>query len=497
MSNSQKITQMPTATLPLSGSELVPIVQTGNNVSVSAFNLAAASGLAYQGLWNASTNNPTLTSSVGTRGYYYIVSTAGSTNLNGITTWNVGDWAIFSNTGVWQRIAGGIGTSLSITNDTSSNTAYNLSMVNATSGYASNLFVDSPNLTFNPSVGGGGPFSGALHTPSLYVSGYLIIGDTGSTVLSGWEAYPDGYLVSYKSNVGAGTYDRSMVTNPSNWLGIGVNGASLEEPPVYAPLYVQSTTANPQFMIANGTDAANGLNFYVDGSQNATILNYNNASLGFGNNNAVKLTMDTYGNLNQVIPSSNIHGAIQEVYYRFVNSSGTSLVNFNAYDGSIIGGPSGSGYLEINMNNGSNDQANFLSIGYNGQFGFNQNWGTYGQVFMSNGTASPPVWINVGSLPSIRAGKTEITPIEDVSWMNKLTPVSYYRLKQNDKGEYTDEAELEIDFGLIAEDVEPINPDMCFYKDGKLAGVRYFQLIAPLLKKVQDLEARLAAVEGK
>jgi predicted heme/steroid binding protein len=57
----------------------------------------------YQGVWNASTNNPALTSGVGTRGYYYIVNVAGSTNLDGITDWNVGDWAIFDGT-AWQQV---------------------------------------------------------------------------------------------------------------------------------------------------------------------------------------------------------------------------------------------------------------------------------------------------------------------------------------------------------------------------------------------------------
>ena len=60
-------------------------------------------GLSYQGSWNASTNTPTLTSSVGTNGNYYIVSVAGSTALNGISDWLVGDWAIF-NGSVWQKI---------------------------------------------------------------------------------------------------------------------------------------------------------------------------------------------------------------------------------------------------------------------------------------------------------------------------------------------------------------------------------------------------------
>ena len=59
--------------------------------------------LNYQGTWNASTNTPTLTSSVGTKGYYYVVNVAGSTNLNGITDWQVGDWAVY-NGSAWQKI---------------------------------------------------------------------------------------------------------------------------------------------------------------------------------------------------------------------------------------------------------------------------------------------------------------------------------------------------------------------------------------------------------
>ena len=62
-----------------------------------------AGGLSYQGTWNASTNTPTLASSTGTNGYYYVVSVAGSTNLNGITDWQAGDWLIF-NGSVWQKI---------------------------------------------------------------------------------------------------------------------------------------------------------------------------------------------------------------------------------------------------------------------------------------------------------------------------------------------------------------------------------------------------------
>ena len=57
----------------------------------------------YKGTWDANTNTPTLTSSVGTQGDYYVVSAAGTTNLNGITDWQIGDWAIFNGT-VWQKV---------------------------------------------------------------------------------------------------------------------------------------------------------------------------------------------------------------------------------------------------------------------------------------------------------------------------------------------------------------------------------------------------------
>ena len=64
---------------------------------------ALIGGSIYQGVWNAATNTPTLTSGVGTDGYYYITNVAGNTNLDGITDWHVGDWAIFHG-GTWQQV---------------------------------------------------------------------------------------------------------------------------------------------------------------------------------------------------------------------------------------------------------------------------------------------------------------------------------------------------------------------------------------------------------
>jgi hypothetical protein len=84
--------------------------QTGNsgkylttNGTTLSWASIAGGGLSYQGTWNASTNTPTLASGTGTNGYYYVVGTSGSTNLDGISDWVAGDWALFNGT-IWQKI---------------------------------------------------------------------------------------------------------------------------------------------------------------------------------------------------------------------------------------------------------------------------------------------------------------------------------------------------------------------------------------------------------
>ena len=92
--------------------EKIKVISNGGGTSQSVIDtlaslqaqITAISGfVTYEGTWNASTNTPALASSVGTKGEYYVVSTTGSTNLNGITAWTQGDWAIF-NGSVWEKV---------------------------------------------------------------------------------------------------------------------------------------------------------------------------------------------------------------------------------------------------------------------------------------------------------------------------------------------------------------------------------------------------------
>lgn len=84
---------------------LVPKLDQNGHISLNQINPALIGALNYQGLWDASTNTPSLSSGVGTKGYYYVVSVAGSTMLDGHNDWLVGDLVAFDGT-AWDKIPG-------------------------------------------------------------------------------------------------------------------------------------------------------------------------------------------------------------------------------------------------------------------------------------------------------------------------------------------------------------------------------------------------------
>jgi microcystin-dependent protein len=58
----------------------------------------------YKGTWNASTNSPAIAAAApANNGWYYIVSVAGTTTVDGISSWAVGD-KIISNGAFWQKV---------------------------------------------------------------------------------------------------------------------------------------------------------------------------------------------------------------------------------------------------------------------------------------------------------------------------------------------------------------------------------------------------------
>jgi hypothetical protein len=104
---------------------------------------------------------------------------------------------------------------------------------------------------------------------------------------------------------------------------------------------------------------------------------------------------------------------------------------------------------------------------------------------------------DIGGLSSTRESKTNITPIQDADWLMSLEPVSYNRRERDNNGAYTEEANENTEYGLIADDVATIRPELCVFVDGKVSGISYEQLIAPMLKEIQKLRAEVNELKEK
>ena len=151
-------------------------------------------GITFQGVWNASTNTPTLSNSVGTAGAEYIVSVGGIVNFGaGNLTFAAGDYVIYSGS-TWQRIPSSIGVS-SFNSRTGAITLTTADVTNVLSaGSVANTMLLNSQVTVNPGSGlaGGGtvPLGGSVTLTNTGVtsitagSGINISGTTGDISIS-------------------------------------------------------------------------------------------------------------------------------------------------------------------------------------------------------------------------------------------------------------------------------------------------------------------------
>ena len=213
-------------------------------------------GLDYQGTWNADTNTPTITSSTGTAGYYYIVDTDGSTNIDGITTWTVGDWIIF-NGSVWQKID-------------------NTDLVASVNGY-----VGVVNLVTGDIAEGAGIGSSQLYFTDARARQAIGISTSGSS--------------------GASSYDNTTgVINIPNYTLAGLGGV-----PTTRELTINGTTydlsADRSWTIA--TVDANKVSYNQSDNKNATERNQARTNIGV--TSMAPQVISTTGAINDLVITSN------------------------------------------------------------------------------------------------------------------------------------------------------------------------------------------------
>ena len=228
----QSVTTGNANTITIGGSTANPIVQASTAaVSASSPNLATGaqiqtaintaigtipSGLAFEGNWDASSGSAPSASPV--NGQFWIVTVAGSTNLSGITDWEVGDWAIYVATGAgtdgWQKVdnsstLSGDGAATQLTYWTST------SNVAGDAGLTYNASTNKLTVAGDLSVDGFDIFGMGLSTGSWYgdLSSYGYTRETGLSMTSGSEfvvvskggqgsVLVDGAYLAYESNNG-------------------------------------------------------------------------------------------------------------------------------------------------------------------------------------------------------------------------------------------------------------------------------------------------------
>ena len=177
------------------------------------------------------------------------------------------------------------------------------------------------------------------------------------------------------------------------------------------------------------------------------------------------------------------------------NTSGIS--NTAIGDGALADDSTGGGNIALGYAAGNNvtTASNVICIGIEGN---NVDNACYiGQIFGSTVSASA-VFVNsngrLGTMTSSKRFKQDIKPMDNVSEaLYSLKPVSFRYKKEFDPAGAPQ-------LGLVAEDVEKVNPDLIIHdKEGKPYTVRYEQINTMLLneflkehRKVEKLEATVA-----
>jgi hypothetical protein len=164
----------------------------------------------------------------------------------------------------------------------------------------------------------------------------------------------------------------------------------------------------------------------------------------------------------------------------------------------------GSG-IKVQHRNTTNPNAKFFEgvLGTTPTITLNANGQIFSPATYDTTTTAGPRSLNIGTtgvfagLTSLRAAKKNIDYNVDYSWITQLKPVSYLYRKETEAGTYSEDTYTDLQYGLIAEDVEPINPALCNYnKDGDLIGIEYQRLITPLLASLQTALTRIEALES-
>jgi hypothetical protein len=451
------ITGLGTASTKDAGAALgVATLDAGGKVPVSELPAAVLGALSYQGTWNASTNSPTLTSSVGTKGYYYVVSVAGNTDLNGITDWLVGDWAVYNGT-VWQKIDN----TETVTSVNGQTGAVVLTTTNVAEG--TNLYFTNARARTSISAGTGISYdnSTGVVTNSAPDQTVAIAGGTGISTSGTYPSFtvtntaPDQTVV-LTGGTGistSGTYPNFTITNTSPSLGGDVVGPASATDNAIARFDTTTGKLLQNSVVTVGdTGAVSGVTTLAASTSVTTPIVQATNSAGLALKNAggtTQMSMGAGGGDNMAINvSTNMNGTNAQID---ISPTGTGHVHINPTgSGSIEMNPTSAGTID-NMTLGATTpkNASVVDLSVTGTLSFDAAQGTAGQVLTSAGTGATPTWTTpttgtvtsvTGTAPVVSSGGATpaismaaatgsvngyLTSTDWTTFNNKATPFTY------------------------------------------------------------------------
>ena len=310
---------------------------------------------------------------------------------------------------------------------------------------------------------GAATFSNSVTTPSITNGGQFKMDYGANAASRSWRLISDSYnfgdfSIQQSTTQSGSTYADRLLISASGNVGIGT-----------------SSPSNPEGFLRvlniSGGDAALVLSNSNGTAKNWSLGAYSSGSFNITDGNTPRLSITSGGNVG-------IGAADSIVKLNIVGASATSS-NFAFYVTNSTPSP-----MFFIRNDG------YMSFGLEANSPYNIAQSGRTCILASNGS--------VGYLSSTRESKTNIENLSDISWLYQLNPVSFNYRKKDDENNYTNQAEDDKWYGLIADEVEIVNEDLVFYKTKEdktkeLAGVEYNKLIAALVKSVQELKAEIEA----
>lgn len=310
------------------------------NYTDSSISSAIVGTAVYKGAWNASTNTPDLTSVAKAQGDFYIVSVAGNTLIDGVSEWSVGDWVLFNGTR-WEKVDNSqtipvnVGTGVEVfksLNNTTNQADFRTLVGGTKVGFTQNtndITVDDSNVA-------------GLNTANTFTQSQTIKAGNGtrnlviknaadSNVIELWsDSDGDGYA-AFKNSTGTdivlidtdgSSGEVLKITGDSEFNGVVNLASTTNGSPATGDIWLDSTSG---YLTLNGATTEfirNGTNLKITGTdhtymafhptggarqayfgfagasdQKFTLMNQNANSLAFGTNNAVRLTINSAGDV--------------------------------------------------------------------------------------------------------------------------------------------------------------------------------------------------------